>query len=89
VRLHSNPSMSSLGFTGFGATPCLAAAHPTRLPQRVTARLGSEMIERIAAEYQSDTSSVRLTGRYGIGKGTILRLLRQNGLAIRRRGQSR
>ena len=28
------------------------------------------MIERIAAEYQSDTSSVRLTGRYGIGKGT-------------------
>jgi ABC-type transport system involved in cytochrome c biogenesis ATPase subunit len=44
------------------------------------------MIERIAAEYQSGTSSVRLAGRYGIGKGTVLRLLRQNGLAIRRRG---
>jgi hypothetical protein len=38
------------------------------------------------AEYESGTSSNLLTLRYGIGKGTLLRLLREHGMVVRRRG---
>jgi hypothetical protein len=57
--------------------------------QRVNQRVGPDLIERIVAEYQSGASSVLLMARYGIGKGTVLRLLRQNGIVLRKRGPSR
>jgi hypothetical protein len=46
------------------------------------------MIERIVAEYASGTSTTRLAKSYGIGKGTILRLLRENSV-LRRHGGER
>jgi hypothetical protein len=57
-----------------------------RVPQRVIQRLGKETTERIVAEYTSGTSTTLLAKRYGFGKGTILRLIRDSGGTLRRRG---
>jgi hypothetical protein len=42
-----------------------------------------EMIAHILSEYQSGTPTTQLTETYGIGKGTVLRLLRERGDVIR------
>ena len=67
--------------------PSRTLVSPLTLPlasrRRVSQRLGPELIDRIVAEYQCGTSSTRLTAQYGIGKGTVLRLLRQHGLTLR------
>ena len=74
VRLYSNPAVSSGQLLRLR---CDAQSHsrlaldpPARIPQRVSQRLGPEMIERIVAEYGDGASSTRLTAQYGISKGT-------------------
>jgi hypothetical protein len=60
-----------------------------RLPQRVERRLNAEMPERIMDEYVDGTSTTRLAACYGVGKGALLRLLRENGVIVRRHGGRR
>lgn len=60
------------------------------VPQRVVRRLGAERIGQIVADYASGISTTQLAKGHGIGKGTLLRLLRERGVAIRhQRGASR
>jgi hypothetical protein len=56
------------------------------VPQRIERRFGAKVIERIVTEYASGTSTTRLAESYGIGKGTLLRLLRESGVRIGPRG---
>jgi hypothetical protein len=59
---------------------------PVRPPQRVDRRLGEDRISELVAAYVAGSPSTRLTRQYGVGKGTVLRLLRERGVAIRRQG---
>jgi hypothetical protein len=93
VRLYSNPQ----------ATPeillhlrrralshrrvCEETARP--VTQWVERRLGLELINLVVTEYKTGTSPTRLAVHYGIGKGTVLRLLREHDVAIRHRGLRR
>jgi hypothetical protein len=91
VRLYSNPQKDS-GLFGQLRHRALsrrrASGEPSsRVPQRVRQRLGQETIERIVTEYATGTSSTRLAKSYGVGKGTLLSLIRESGVPIRRRGQ--
>jgi hypothetical protein len=38
------------------------------------------MIKQVVSEYADGVSATRLAMRYGIGKGTLLRLIRESGL---------
>jgi hypothetical protein len=63
--------------------------HPERTPrepQRVDRRLGAAMMERIVAEYVAGTPTTALARTYGIGKGTVLRLIQERGVTVRKRG---
>lgn len=90
VRLYSNPSMGSARLARLRCDALTrrraTAEPPARIPQRVSQRLGAGHIERIVAEYQSGTSTTRLTVRYHIGKGTLLRLIHESGVTVRRKG---
>jgi hypothetical protein len=92
VRLYSNPLERSARLAHLRT---YALSHhrshfdTARTPQRVEQRLGHELISQIIGEYVSGMSSVRLAARYGIGKGTVLRLLREHGVVVRRRGPGR
>jgi len=61
-------------------------SHPLAYPRRVSQRLGARRIERMVAEYQSGTSTTRLTVRYHIVKGTLLRLIHESGVTVRCKG---
>lgn len=37
----------------------------------------------MAADYEAGTPKTKLTAKYSLGKGTVLKLLRENGTAIR------
>jgi hypothetical protein len=51
--------------------------------QRVDRRLGQDLIRRVVSEHAVGISTTRLTRRYGIGKGTLLRLLHEHGVTVR------
>ena len=92
VRLYSNPqarpdSLLHLRRAALLHRRVREEAAP-RIPQRVDRRLGPDLIKRIVSEYAGGISTTRLARRYGIGKGTLLRLIRDSGVTIRRRGPS-
>ena len=73
-----------------------AAAQPPRrpermplVPQRVDRQLGPVMIAQIVAEYVAGVPTTALALRYGIGKGRLLRLLREHDVAIRHQHRKR
>jgi hypothetical protein len=45
--------------------------------------LSGETIERMVAEYVSGRPTTKLSKEFGIGKGTLLRLLADRGVPIR------
>lgn len=47
-------------------------------------RLPTETIQQLVTDYQAGTPSTQLATRYGISKGAVLRLLREQGVPIRR-----
>lgn len=49
----------------------------------VARRLGSEGVARLIAAYEAGTPTTQLTRDFGIAKGSVLRLLEQNGVAMR------
>jgi tRNA A37 N6-isopentenylltransferase MiaA len=87
VRLYSNPQVTNARLP----TLCHEAMSQNnerldttpRVRQRVDQRLGSELILEILAEYAGGVSTARLTTRYGIGKDTLMRLLRERGVNVR------
>jgi hypothetical protein len=87
VRLYSNPPWSSSRWLHLRADALshrrLYTEPAPRVPQRVNRRLGPGAIARIVDEYKEGASIPRLAECYRIGKGTLLRLLRENGVHIR------
>jgi hypothetical protein len=49
----------------------------------VRKRLGQEAIAQLAADYQAGASTTALMKRYGIGKGTVLKILDDHGVVRR------
>jgi hypothetical protein len=87
VRLYSNPPWSSAGLLRLRCD-ALSQSHSSDepapcVPPRLSRRLGTATLERIVAEYVAGAPTTALTGRYRIGKGTVLRLLREHGVRIR------
>jgi transposase len=54
----------------------------------VLERLGSEGVAQLVADYEAGEPSTGLTKKYGVGKGTVLRLLRQYGATMRQQPMS-
>src|SRR6185437_15341008 len=46
-------------------------------------RLGPEQIAQLVADYEAGSPSTQLMTTYGLGKGTVLRLLRKHGAKLR------
>jgi hypothetical protein len=46
-------------------------------------RLGPDLISQLVTDYQAGASTTDLMVSYGLGKGTVLRLLRDNGVQLR------
>jgi hypothetical protein len=49
-------------------------------------RLDPTVIAEIVAAYEAGTSSVKLMRTYGLGKGSVLKLLHEAGVQIRKPG---
>jgi DNA-binding IclR family transcriptional regulator len=50
----------------------------------VVRRLEPAIIEQLVHDYEAGVETTELTERYGLGKGTVLRLLRSHGATMRR-----
>jgi hypothetical protein len=89
VRLYSNPHSAAMRLCQlhrYALSQARSCPERSLVPQWVDRRLGPELIERVVSEYAGGMSTTWLATRYGIGKGTLLRLIREGGVAIRRRG---
>jgi hypothetical protein len=49
----------------------------------VRKRLGDDAITRLVADYEAGAPTTKLTTKYGIGKGTVLRILDDHGVTRR------
>lgn len=85
VRLYSNLQTGAVRLIQLRIDALPRRTHPDLLlvPQRVSRRLGTELLGRIMSEYVTGSPTTALARRYGIGKGTLLRLLREHGVTIR------
>lgn len=64
---------------------------PDPLPaprNRVDQRISAETAAQLVAEYESGTSSNQLVRDFNLGKGSVLRLLREAGVAVRNQSLS-
>ena len=65
-------------------TTCAGLVSAASTIHNVRRRLGAEVITQLVHDYQAGVPSTELTVTYGIGKGTVLRLLRFQGVQLRR-----
>jgi hypothetical protein len=49
-------------------------------------RLGPEQIGQLVGDYEAGSPSTKLMDQYGLGKGTVLALLRKHGVKLRGQG---
>lgn len=49
-------------------------------------RLGPDKVAQLIADYQAGEPSTALTQRYHLGKGTVLKILKDHGITMRRQG---
>lgn len=54
------------------------------MPRSLEQRLSEEQLTQIASAYISSTSTNALATEYGLGKGSVLKLLTQQGVTMRR-----
>lgn len=66
--------------------PIAHRAAPRNLPHRLDRKVSSETLAQLIAGYESGTPSTQLTKIYGIGKGSVLKLLREAGVQMRSQG---
>jgi hypothetical protein len=66
-----------------GATP--TAPLPDR-PVTARERLGPAVVVQLVAEYRGGDSTKTLAKRYGLGQGTVVQLLHQEGAVMRNQG---
>ena len=65
--------------------PAIAAAPRDQVSRSLRRRLEPALIKQLVAEYESGTTTPSLCETYGLSKTGILRLLRDEGVALRRR----
>lgn len=70
-------------------SPIAHRATPQNLPHRLDHKVSPETIAQLIADYESGTPSTQLTRIYGLGKGSVLKLLRESGIQMRHHGLSR
>lgn len=63
----------------------LAAAPRVHAIER---RLEASVVEQLVQDYEAGVPPTQLAQRYGMGKGSVLKLLRDNGATVRRQGLS-
>lgn len=54
--------------------------------QKVTRRRSQEAIDRLVSAYLTGVPTTQLVQEFNLGKGTVLRILRDAGVAMRRQG---
>ena len=59
-----------------------------KLPHRLDRKLSPEIAAQLVADYESGTPSTHLTMIYGLGNGSVLKLLRDAGVQLRNQGLS-
>ena len=59
---------------------------PLRRVHRVSQRLSAETVAALVADYRAGVSSTELQAKYSLSKGSVLRLLGDSGVEMRRRG---
>jgi hypothetical protein len=65
--------------------PCrqCGASHNVKPPHEAVRRLGPERVAELVHGYEQGTPTTELTRRYRLSKGTVLRLLREQGVVLR------
>jgi DNA-directed RNA polymerase specialized sigma24 family protein len=62
------------------------AVREQRQPRKVSHRLSQEQVNRLVAEYRGGTPTPELCQRYSLGKSTVLGLLKDAGVTMRKKG---
>lgn len=84
LRRYSNlPILSSFGHTARR----VVADPPPRPIQSARRRLGPAVVAQLVADYQAGQSTTAIMQTFGLGKGTVLRLLQEAGIERRGQGQ--
>ena len=63
--------------------PVLAATRLSRQRYRLVDRLGPDTLDQIVARYEAGEPTTALSAEFGIAKSSLLRLLRERGVALR------
>lgn len=77
-----------VGDLGFGSGLPALLVSGVASPWRASERLTEDQITELIARYESGESSRALAADFGLGKTSIVRLLRSRGVQIRRRGRA-
>ncbi|MFF7944510.1 helix-turn-helix domain-containing protein [Nocardia gamkensis] len=76
------------GSGGFHPSSHRRQSTPAVLPFRLSQRLGQETIRQIVDRYQAGEPSTALMQTFGLSKGSVLKVLREAGVAMRNQGLS-
>ncbi len=61
---------------------------PAAVPFKLSQRLGQEVIRQIVARYEAGEPSTALMKEFSLSKGSVLKVLREAGVAMRNQGLS-
>lgn len=68
------------------AGPIAHKAVPRNLPHRLDRKVSPETAAQLIADYESGTPSTQLAKIYGLGKGSVLKLLKGAGVQMQNHG---
>lgn len=69
-------------------SPIAHQAVPRNLPHRLDRKVSPETTALLIADYGSGTPSTQITKVYGLGKGSVLKLLKEEEIQMRNQGLS-
>ncbi|MFZ2227162.1 MAG: hypothetical protein WA090_05170 [Candidatus Nanopelagicaceae bacterium] len=70
------------------ANPIARRSAPQNLPHRLDRKVNPETVAQLIADYESGTPSTKLIKIYRLGKGSVLKLLKEAGVRMRHQGLS-
>ena len=72
--------------TSVPASPIATQIPPHKPPHRLDRKVSAETAAQLVADYESGVPSTHLTMIYGLGKGSVLKLLKEAGVQMRNHG---
>ena len=72
--------------TSVPASPIATRVRSPKRPHRLDRKVSPEIAARLIADYESGVPSTHLTMIYGLGKGSVLKLLKEAGVQTRNHG---